>query len=134
MKKILFLIFVFIFANAAKLDFNAVSKVDSNASADWDNNLTTKIVNNKFPIYILSKKDSDNKPISANITKVIFYYYSDGNNTDCNGTKSKDNTICDDSDSSNKCPDTNSSGEVEMNVTIDSAVKCIQVHIEGKNK
>lgn len=116
--------------NDRKIELNAVSSVPNNdAVKDWDNNLTTQIVNKNFKFYILSKRN--NNSASVNITKVVFYYYNDGNNTECNGSSYDNYTVCDDS-TSNSCPDTNSSGEIELNTTISQAVKCIQVYIEAK--
>ena len=115
--------------------FNAVSTAkNGDAVKDWDNNLTTQIVNNNFTLYILSKNTDTNESEEANITKVVLMYFSDGGDNECNGTNEENNTICDDN-TSNTCPDTNSSGEVEMdNIKGDKAVKCIEVHIEGKGQ
>ena len=118
--------------NNQNYSFNAVSKIIYNdAVKDWDNNLTTKIVNNSFSTYILSKNSDTNTSEEANITKVVFMYYNDGGDNDCSGVNEANQTICDDSTSTN-CPDTNSSGEVEIsNININRAVKCIKIHIEG---
>ena len=113
--------------------FNAVSKIIyNNASQDWDNNLTTQIVNKSYNIYILSKNKDTNIPQEANITKVRFDFYSNGNENQCSGSPYSSQIICDDS-TSNNCPDTNLSGEVEIkNIKVDKAVKCVEVYIEGK--
>ena len=113
--------------------FNAITKIIYNsASKDWDNNLTTQIINKDFNLYILSK-DKNNNNVEANITKVNFNFYSNGNENQCSGSPYASQIICDDS-SSNNCPDTNSSGEAEIkNIKVDKAVKCVEVHIEGKD-
>ena len=113
--------------------FNAVSKIIyHNATQDWDNNLTTQIINEPFDIYILSRNKETNISQEANITKVRFDFYSNGDENQCSGNPYANEIICDDS-TSNKCPDTNSSGEAEIeNIKIDRAVKCAEVYIEGK--
>ena len=116
-----------------KYSFNAVSKIIyNNASQDWDNNLTTQIVNKPFNIYVLSKNKKTNTSAEANITKVRFDFYSNGHENQCSGSPYANEIICDDS-SSNNCPDTNLNGEAEIkNIKVDKAVKCVEVHIEGK--
>ena len=113
--------------------FNAVSKIIYNNSVeDWDNNLSTQIVNKPFNIYILSKNKDLNIPEEANITKVIFYFYNSGDNSGCSGTPYGNQVICDDS-TSNECPDTNISGEAELkNINVNQSVKCVNVYIAGK--
>jgi len=113
--------------------FNAVSKIIYNdAVKDWDNNLTTQIVNKPFNIYILSKNKDLNVSEEANITKVVFNFYKSGDNNQCSGNSYYTQVICDDN-TSNNCPDTNLSGEAEIkNIKINKAVKCINVYIEGK--
>ncbi len=115
--------------------FNAVSKItNDDASKDWDNNLTTQIVNKYFDVYILSKDADSGDAKDANITKVVFNYYTDGNSSNCSGDNYKNEVICDDS-TSTVCPDTNDSGEVEIsNIKLDKAIRCIQVYIQGKQK
>ena len=112
--------------------FNAVTKIIYNsANKDWDNNLTTQIANNNFDLYILSKDKDTGENKKAAITKVVFMYYDNGDNTNCSGTNEENQTVCDDSTSTN-CPDTNSSGEAKISdVNVSKAVKCIKVHIEG---
>ncbi len=115
--------------------FNAVSEITNNdASEDWDNNVTTQIVNKSFDVYILSKDADSGDSKDANITKVVFNFYTEGNGSVCSGDNYENVVICDDS-TSTVCPDTNDSGEVEIsNIKIDKAVHCIQVYIKGKQK
>ncbi len=121
-------------SSSSSLSFNAVSSApNGDAVDDWDNNLTTQIVGEKFTMYVLCK-DSDGNSKDANVTQVKFMFFSDGNSTDCNGTNEANQTLCDDNDDNlPNCDDTNSSGEVEMNATINRAARCLQVHIEGKS-
>ncbi len=104
--------------------FNAVDYVSGqcNAVNDWDNNITTKIVNNDFNLTILAKNKNTNIPFEANITKVDFYEY---NTNDCSGNYNIEN-IC------NNCGKTSVNGCLAVkNIKINKAVKCIKVHIEG---
>jgi len=137
MKKYLILFFIVSLVNAgffgggggdddsdSNLSFNAVDYVqnDCNASKDWNNSLTTKIINKEFNLSILAK-DGDTET-EANISKVQFYEY---NNTDCN-----DGNVTLDICSGDGCGQTDSKGCWTLqNTKIDRAVKCIVVHIEG---
>ncbi|QOP42912.1 hypothetical protein FJR45_02680 [Sulfurimonas sediminis] len=118
--------------------FNAVSSISGvtcNAVDDWENNLTTQIVNNPYGLYILSKDAlTQTAPSAADITKVSLKYYDDGNTTDCGGNLLADVVKCDDS-TSTTCNDTNASGcAYYADMTIDRAVKCVQVYIEGRDQ
>jgi len=142
MKKIIlvvFFTFTLLFASlwpsnnkTSSISFNAVTSApNGDAKDDWDQNLTTQIVNKKFKLYILSEDNEGNTLGNVNVTKVTFMFFNDGNNTDCNGSNEENQTLCDDNNN-NDCNDTNSSGESEIDATIKRAAKCIQVHIEGK--
>ena len=148
MKKIILILFCFSLSfagwfgggggsssSSSSTSFNAVTSApNGDAGDDWDQNLTTQIVNKKFKLYILAK-DSDDNGTEANITQVTFMFFNDGNNTDCNGTNEANQTLCDDNDDNlPNCNDTNSSGEVEINATITRAARCIQVNIKGKTE
>ncbi|WP_434637659.1 LamG domain-containing protein [Sulfurimonas sp. NW7] len=118
--------------------FNAVSSIGGvtcNAVNDWDNNLTTQIVNKPYGLYILSKDAlTQTAPSVADITKVTLKYYDDGNTTDCGGNLLANVVKCDDA-TSTTCNDTNASGCAYYdNMTIDRAVKCVQVYIEGRDQ
>ncbi|UCN00793.1 LamG domain-containing protein [Sulfurimonas sp. SWIR-19] len=118
--------------------FNAVSSIGGtacNAVADWENNLTTQIVNNPYGLYILSKDAlTQTAPSAADITKVTLKYYDDGNTTDCGGNLLANVVKCDDA-TSTTCNDTNASGcAYYADMTIDRAVKCVQVYIEGRDQ
>ena len=122
-------------SSSGALSFNAVTSAkNGDAVSDWDNNFTTQVVGEQFTMYVLSKDSNDNS-VEANITQVVFMFFNDGNSTDCNGTNEENETLCDDNNSTlPDCADTNSSGEVEMNATINRAARCVQVHIEGQSK
>ncbi|WP_434581132.1 hypothetical protein MLC52_02380 [Sulfurimonas sp. NW15] len=118
--------------------FNAVSSIGGvtcNAVNDWDNNLTTQIVNKPYGLYILSKDAlTQTEASAADITKVTLKYYDDGNTTDCGGNLLANVVKCDDA-TSTTCNDTNASGCAYYdNMTIDRAVKCVQVYIEGRDQ
>ena len=107
------------------LTFNAIDYVSDDtcdAKDNWDDNLTSKIINKEFNLSILAKKDGDD--VEANISKVQFYEY---NNTNCD-----DGNVTIDICSGDDCGQTNSNGCLTLeNIKIDRAVKCIKVHIEG---
>ena len=105
--------------------FNSVSAVFYNdAKKDWDNNLSTQIVNKNFNLWILSKDDNNNSA-SAEIKKVGLYLYA---NTLCSGDYDKFQSICE-----NNCPNTNVNGEVIIqDVEVSNAYKCAKVYVEGK--
>ena len=111
--------------------FNAVDYITGsqcNALSDWDDNITTKIVNKEFNLTILAKDPNMNVPLEANITKVELYFYSSVNNGDCSGNLIDKKVICTD------CGLTNMSGclSLDNGIKIDKASKCVKVHIEGK--
>ncbi|WP_024787661.1 hypothetical protein [Lebetimonas sp. JH369] len=104
--------------------FNAVDYVSGqcNALNDWDDNITTKIVNKDFNLTVLAKDKDLNVPLEANITKVDFYEY---NSNDCSGNYNIEN-IC------TNCGQTSPTGCLGISdVKVNKAVKCIKVHIEG---
>jgi hypothetical protein len=104
--------------------FNAVDYVSAqcNALNNWDNNITTKIINKDFNLTILAKDKDLNTPLEANITRVDFYEY---NTNDCSGDYEIEN-IC------TNCGQTSANGCLAVSdIKIDKAIKCIKVHIEG---
>jgi len=101
-----------------------------NAVNDWDDNITTKIVKEAFPLQILSLDSDTNEPIEANITKVDLLLYQ---SSDCSGNYQRIN-VCDDS-TSNVCPDTDANGCGYIDgINITNANKCARVYIEGRYK
>ncbi len=118
--------------------FNAVDStgVDGlcDAESDWDNNITTKVVSRDFDLYILSKERDTNLSMEANITKIELYFYHSGGSSECTGPISGKKVLCSDN-SGTPCPDTDSRGCVKLDsVRIDTAKRCVKVHIEGRDK
>ena len=114
--------------------FNAVSSDGGNgcnAIDDWDNNLTTQIVDGNYKLYILAKDANTSLPMEANISKVSLYYFTHGDSTKCSGSSFRIMTICE-----NGCGQTDASGCLEKEVPQSfnqSAVPCVMVHIEGRD-
>ena len=113
--------------NGATL-FNAVDYIPltrCNSILNWDDNLTTEIVNDEFNLTILAKKG--NGSYVANIKKVDLYLFDDfDNNLECNGSFEVVN-IC-----NGDCNYTNVSGCLELlGIKVNKASKCVLVHIEG---
>jgi len=113
--------------------YNAVSSLGAdalcNAVNDWDNNLTTQVVQQDFDLFILAKDPNTNTPIEANITKAEVLYFNDGDTSGCSGSVIDTETLC------TNCGETNSSGCLQVsNIKLSKAVRCIEVSIEGSEK
>ncbi len=110
--------------------YNAVDYVnigECNASYNWDDNITTKIAGSDYNLTILAKDENGN-PVEANVTKVEFLYYSEGNQSECSGDLIGSKVICE------NCGNTNSKGCMTLdddNLSVNRAVKCVEVYIEG---
>ena len=103
------------------ITFNAVTTAHNPCSAvnDWDNNLTTQVVSQGFPLYILSKDATTNTPIEANLTSITLF--------GCNQSSfSKDITS-----SFPAKTDARGCAKSSSGILVNRAVKCLKVRIIG---
>ncbi|GAB6074021.1 hypothetical protein [Nautilia lithotrophica] len=112
--------------------FNAIDYISDisqcNSINDWDNNITTKLVNKEFNLTILAKNPDTNTPLEANVTKITLYYFDEIDNGECSGNIIATKVIC------NNCGQTNVNGCLNLdndNLNINRAVKCVKVNIKG---
>jgi len=115
--------------NSSGYPFNVVNSISSsecNASLDWDNNITTLIVNKPTTLYILSRDVDTKEPLEANITKVVANYYNQGDYLGCIGDIYGSQTLC------KNCGNTDKNGCLELNTTFNRAIKCVELIISGE--
>ncbi|BAF70680.1 LamG-like jellyroll fold domain-containing protein [Nitratiruptor sp. SB155-2] len=107
--------------------FNAVDMVTGSCSAEahWDDNITTKIVNDDFNLTVLAKAEDGSSGFEANITKVSLYLFDSISNGTCIGSYTEV-PVCTD------CGITQNGCLLVGSMQVDRAKKCVLVHIEGK--